>query len=193
MRILPFVDTRRKWGHRMKLPYKEGNWIAIPLKQGGFAIGRIARADKEGGILVYFFGPRRDTVPTVAEVETLAADRATGILRSGDLGLLDGTWRVIGDSANWDRNAWPVPLFLRKTELLDDRFAWLVAYSDDAAREVGEKAVPFDTTGYPEDGLCGSEAAEMIISRTISEASRVLRERKPRGKVPKGKSQKKKG
>jgi len=38
---------------------------------GGFGVGVVARAAHKGAIiLAYFFGPKRSTVPTLAEVES---------------------------------------------------------------------------------------------------------------------------
>src|SRR5262249_16153212 len=46
-----------------KINHAEGECLAIPLRDGGFAIGVVARANATGVLLGYFFGPRRDVVP----------------------------------------------------------------------------------------------------------------------------------
>ena len=33
---------------RRKLPYDEGDWAAVPLEGGGYALGLIARMDRGG-------------------------------------------------------------------------------------------------------------------------------------------------
>jgi hypothetical protein len=57
--------------------YNEGDWFAVPLREGGFAIGVIARVmpRKEGVVLGYFFGPRRNAVPTVEEAQGTVRNR----------------------------------------------------------------------------------------------------------------------
>ena len=43
----------------MKLPYSEGSVFLVPLRNGGYARGVVARATGEGkGLFGYFFGPR---------------------------------------------------------------------------------------------------------------------------------------
>src|SRR5487761_1007991 len=114
----------------MKLPYKEGTWFAVPLEKGGFGVGCVARHSPKGvTVLGYFFGPKRDDIPTYDEVCSLQPDRSVLVRIVGDLGLIDGTWPIISDSTAWNRHNWPVPAFSRQDELT--KTAWLVRYSDD--------------------------------------------------------------
>ena len=39
-----------------KASYREGDWFAVPLRDGGYAAGLIARANPKGVLLGYFFG-----------------------------------------------------------------------------------------------------------------------------------------
>jgi len=88
----------------MKLPYREGTWFAVPLQEGGFAAGLVARTTSRGRvILCYFFGPRQESVPILAEVEGLQPSGAIRALRVGDLGLIQGDWPIVGQSAAWYR------------------------------------------------------------------------------------------
>jgi hypothetical protein len=50
---------------RFKINYKEGTWFAVPLHQGGYGGGVVARA-KRTCILAYLFGPRRESIPKLA-------------------------------------------------------------------------------------------------------------------------------
>ena len=54
-----------------KRRYEEGDWFAVPLQNGGYSLGLVARADGEGGVLGYFFGPRREQLPTKADTQGL--------------------------------------------------------------------------------------------------------------------------
>jgi site-specific DNA recombinase len=55
-----------------KLPYEEGDWFAIPVKESGYATGLIARAANNGKILLgYFFGPLRKSPPSIKDVANL--------------------------------------------------------------------------------------------------------------------------
>ncbi len=113
----------------MKLSYREGTWFAVPLRQGGFAVGLVARATGKGKvILCYFFGPRGISLPTLADVEQLTQREAIRVLRAGDLSLIRHEWPIIGESMTWKRSAWPMPPFVRRDLLT--RKAWRVYHSD---------------------------------------------------------------
>ncbi len=57
-----------------KLPYKEGDWFAVPLRDGGFALGVVARMDGKGAVIAYLFGPRSEALPSL---EAVGSKRAT--------------------------------------------------------------------------------------------------------------------
>lgn len=56
---------------RRKLNYGEGDWLAVPVRDGGLAVGVVARMDGKGGVVGYFFGPRRNDVPALEDVDEL--------------------------------------------------------------------------------------------------------------------------
>jgi hypothetical protein len=150
-----------------KLPYKEGTWFAVPLRQGGYAVGRVARHTPEGEIiLAYLFGPKRERVPTLDEVEHLEPHEAVKAIHVGYLGLLDGSWPVIGDSPRWERERWPMPAFIRKDDL--SRTAWRVIYSDDDPNSVvSEQRIPYETAELESAGLYGAKAVEAVLSQLL--------------------------
>lgn len=100
------MDGRNKYG--------EGSWFAIPLQNGAYAVGIVARRAKQGSgsiIVGHFFGPARESIPPLSSVEGLTANRSILVGRFGHLSLKDGSWPIIGRSENWDRQDWPVPQF----------------------------------------------------------------------------------
>src|SRR2546427_9568860 len=99
-----------------RLTYREGMWFAVPLRNGGYAVGIVARKAKRGVLLGYFFGPRRQAVPVLEEVERLKPNDAILVKVFGDLGLLDGSWPIIGLASSWDRGRWPMAVFGRVEE-----------------------------------------------------------------------------
>jgi hypothetical protein len=149
------------------LSLREGTWFAVPLRGGGYAVGRIARyAPREGIMLAYFFGPKRERIPTLEEVESLQPRQAIEVMRTTDLGLVEGRWIVLGDSACWEREAWPIPPFIRRDEI--GHVAWRVVYSDEVPNEVvSEELIPYETTGLGPDGLYGHLAAEVRLSQLL--------------------------
>jgi hypothetical protein len=150
-----------------KPAYKEGTWFAVALKEGCYAVGRIARyAPKAKVLLAYLFGPKREQIPKLSEIEHLASHDAIRVIKVSDLGLYDGSWPVIGDSAYWERERWPIPPFIRKDELTLS--AWRETYSDDNLETVvSEQRIPYESTGLETAGFYGSGAAEYVLSKLL--------------------------
>ncbi|MCA9090167.1 MAG: immunity 26/phosphotriesterase HocA family protein [Planctomycetaceae bacterium] len=151
------------------LPYKEGTWFAVPLRQGGYATGVVARHVPGEGkiILAYFFGPKRDTVATMEELGTLSPGDAIKVVRVGDLGIMEGSWPLIGESEQWDREKWPIPPFIRKDDI--SKTAWRVVYADDNPNEVIlEESVSYETSEYERDALFGTGAAEIVVTQLLT-------------------------
>jgi hypothetical protein len=123
---------------------------------------------KEGVLLGYFFGPKRDTVPTLDEISSLSASDAALVERFGDLGILDGTWPLVGHADAWDRDAWPIPTFGRSEELTGRAF--MVIYDDaDPNRVLREERIDAsELVTMPRDGLSGAGAVETILTRLLS-------------------------
>jgi hypothetical protein len=149
------------------LPYKEGTWFAVPLRNGGYGTGVVARHSAAGALLIYLFGPKRREPAVLGDVERLTKDDAIKVSRAGDLGLIEGNWPIIGQSASWNRDEWPMPQFVRKDDIT--RTAWLVTHSEeDPIQVVSEERVPFDTAGFERDALSGSGAVEIVLTQLLS-------------------------
>ena len=152
---------------RARVVIDEGTWFAVPLGSGGFAVGVVARAAPRGGIvLAYFFRSRWDQPPSLDEVKGLRPRAAIRVLQVGDLGLIDGTWPLIGRDPGWHREEWPSPLFLRRDPL--SRRAWIVHYSDlDPSLVESEIPTSYDTK-LEKDSLLGAGAAEIELTELLS-------------------------
>lgn len=151
-----------------KLPYREGTWFAVPLKRGGYVVGVAARVAPKGRILfAYFFGPKREGFPELEEVSSLTADQAVLYLRVGDLGLIEGQWQIIGQSANWNRSEWPMPKFVRREELTNR--IYLVEYSDDdPSKRIRETRITMEESEHLQtDDLFGYGAAEIKLTKLL--------------------------
>jgi hypothetical protein len=170
-----------------KLDYHEGDWFAVPLGQGGYALGIIARTSQLGVLLGYFFGPRRAELPTLDDVTGLRPDAAVWITRFTDHGLRGRrrsgiVWPILGRLDDWDRSAWPLPVFAR----LDSRtgHAFRVYYGgDDPGSRPRWEQVPSDAPtmyrdawghtvnailGMPDDGLASADHAEEWLDDLLS-------------------------
>jgi|SRR5450755_166462 hypothetical protein len=152
----------------MKVNYSEGTWFAVPLRNGGFALGVVARATRQGGVvLAYLFGPRRETIPAMGEVAGLQPSHAVKIARVGDLNLIRGKWPIIGEDGSWHRGSWGVPKFVRSDEL--SHRAWAVEYADDDPNKVvSETPVPFGASGLARDSVLGAGAAEIALTKLLA-------------------------
>jgi Immunity protein 26 len=140
--------------------------LAVPLRDHGFALGVVARANREGVLLGYFFGPRRPA-PEALDVAEMRAEHAVLIGRFGHLGIRDGRWPLIGRDRGWERASWPVPVFIRYEELTGRTFQ--VIYDDaDPNRVVCETAVaPGSAEQGPTDGLMGAGFVERRLTALL--------------------------
>ena len=143
--------------------YREGDWFAVPLGDGTYALGRIAR--HHGGIVfAYFFAPPFDHVPALDEAEArTAADASTQMLLS-HLGLRDGEWPVLGQG-EWKREEWPLVEFERQ---IDDKL-FAVRWDDETlSEEVESRRIDASEAGSrPSDALAGAGAAVARLRRLL--------------------------
>jgi hypothetical protein len=147
--------------------YREGDWFAVPLREGGYALGVIARVNPDGVLLGYFFGPRRAEMPTLEDVRGFNRRDAVVVGKFGHLGLTQRKWPVLGQVDGWDRSEWPVPVFVRYEELTGRA---LLAYYDDEdpnklLRE--EELPPGAVADGPKDSMMGAGFVEAILTRAL--------------------------
>lgn len=145
----------------------EGDWFAVPLRDGGFALGVVARANPAGVLLGYFFGPRLQTTPSIDDVPCLRPEQAVLVGMFGHLGIQGGKWPLLGREPEWDRTTWPTPVFVRHEELTGRTL--LIHYDDDdPSRVVDETPVPPGPAEQrPPDGLMGAGFVEIRLSRLL--------------------------
>lgn len=159
---------QRSGSDRENLPYREGSVFAVPLHRGGYAVGVVARVPEEnakGVLLCYFFGPRRGQLPSGDVAETLEPGEAIKVVKCGDIGLMNGWWRVIGQIDGWKREDWPVPDFARKHKRTGE--VTRVRYADDNLRKpVSEKRVK-DAGGLESDRSIEAGALEAMLSNLL--------------------------
>lgn len=151
-----------------KQKYAEGDWFAVPLEGGGFALGLAARVNPKGGVLGFFFGPKLVELPaSVEHLDSIDAQDALLIGRFGDLGLISGRWPVIGSLPTWDRASWKPPLFGRHEELTG--LSWAVRVDNDDPMELVEETIApaLEVNNLPDDGLLGSGAVEALLSHML--------------------------
>lgn len=159
---------------RKRIKYSEGQWFAVPLKTGGYALGIIVRGNyKTKGGLGYFFGPRYKEVPDERETWLKKPSDAILITWFGDLGIIWGRWPLIPSTRPFRREEWPVPKFQR-IDALNPAKGWLVEYSQEVAG-IGELPIretycdAKELMELPKDSLLGYEAVEIVLTKLLSE------------------------
>ena len=157
-------------GRRVR--YVEGQWFAIPLRNGGYATGRLVRGSiKTHGGLGYFFGPILAEPADVAVVALLKPGQALFVAWFGGLYLYRGRWPLINSAAPFRRTDWPVPLFWQEIPLLPSS-GWIIEYSQDddgSAVELARTATSVSQRreGLQEGGVYGAEAIELRLNRVL--------------------------
>jgi hypothetical protein len=150
-----------------RVKYGEGDWFAVPLREGGYAVGVVARANPKAALLGYFFGPLCAEIPSLDDAADLKAGDAVLIGKFGHLGITQGKWPILGRLEDWDRAAWPMPVLVRYEELTGRSFK--VFYDDDdpnmLVRE--EQVAPGSEEQGPSDGLMGAGYVEIVLTSLL--------------------------
>lgn len=154
----------------MSQKYREGNFFSVPLGRDGFAIGLIARQPRRGSVLLgYFFGPRHPQADlTASAVTALKPQDAKLVCRFKDGGLHRGLWRVFAVSRDWQREAWPVPAFLRK-EGLSGRGIRVEYDGENLMMPSRESEVAITDSQLPEDVLLDEARVTELLERLLHE------------------------
>ena len=151
-----------------KINYREGDWFAVPLRDGGYGIGIVARANPKAALLGYFFGPRRDGVPTVDEVRELRSSDAVLVGMFSHLGLTQAKWPILGRLAEWDRSEWPMPVFVRYEELTDRSFHVTYDQDDPAQLLREDQIIPGTAEQGATDGLMGAGYVVKVLTNLLN-------------------------
>lgn len=151
---------------RVNEKLKGGEWLAVPLANGLWAAGLVARAGPRGVTFGYFFGPASSEPPMLQQVRRLEPQDAILVGMYGDLGIREGSWKVLGRSEPWDPTRWPLVRLARTDSLWGQTY--LVEYSEsDLSRSREYKVEPSDAAGAPEDGLMGEGFVRLRLAKLL--------------------------
>ena len=157
---------------RYKINYAEGDCFAVPLCDGGFARGVIARMDKKRGILGYFFAPKYLVLNEVCITPDITPNNAITIRNCGDLGFATGEWKIVGKIIPWVREHWPIPIY-GFIEPIWKKWGELRYYTEN---ELGinsfHKRVSVEEASlHLQDGLAGSKAVEIRLNKLLRDGN----------------------
>jgi hypothetical protein len=154
-----------------KWPYQEGTWFAIPLRDGGYGSGLVARKAKRSKIIVsYLFGPKYLFIPGLPEVSNKNHESSLQIIMVSSLKLMNGEWPIIGTTPEWKRDLWPMPKFLLNHGSSGISVA-KYPEDDPGAAPVYEQATSEDMKLSP-DSLYGAGAAEILLTSLLKSPSK---------------------
>ena len=149
----------------------EGTWFAVPLLNGGYAIGLVARTNGRGTVLAYFFGPRLAAVPPLETVSLHKPSDAILVTPVGDYAFRHASWPLIGKEPTWRRESWPTPPLARYEELtgrwFEERFD-----DEDPAVLVSQRQIDQETgRTLPRSRLMGSGSAEQALTKLLGRSN----------------------
>ncbi len=159
---------------RKQIRYSEGQWFAVPLRKGGYAIGIIVRGSyKTKGGIGYFFGPKYPNLPKDPDTWEKKPDEAILITQFGDLGILNGNWPIIQSTRPFSKEEWPIPKFGKNISLLPEK-GFIREYGEDQSGElvlIRESVVDVhEINGLPKDGSLGGGAVEIRLTQLLDES-----------------------
>jgi len=152
--------------------YSLGTVFCVPLNNGEYARGIVARMDGQGMIFGYFWGPRLKTIPGELDESDLKIDTAILAGIFSGMGLSLEEWPQLGSVKSFRREDWPMPILIN-TEDDSDRVE-LVEYDEDTLEEKTSNLSTrneVDIEAYPEDGLMGSGYVENMLTQILDSAA----------------------
>lgn len=157
---------------RRKLNYRRGTLFQVPLGDARrVAVGVVGDLDGHGGVLGFFFV--LDALPAdLGELARLAPEDAILVTHCGDLGLLDGSWRILAaePAADFEPQQWQRLEFSHYDELIDRWEIRRYAVGDFGA-PAKRRATEAEARGLPRDGTAGAGWVELRLRDLVQESS----------------------
>lgn len=157
---------------KRRLPYREGDCFVVPLRDGRKAVGVVARMNGKGGAIGYFFGPAYAQIPATDVLARLAPKDAVLVANFGDLGLLRGQWKVVGWIEPWQREDWPLPVFVRRDAVTGTPRK---AVYREPNLNIEVELLPCseeEAKRLPKDGIMGSGFVEIRLTKLLADRER---------------------
>lgn len=172
-----FKPKQKRKNKEKQTPYQEGDWFAVPLEGGTYAVGILARVPQlkkhRYNLFAYFFGPKLKNIPSLAEPTSFKpSDSIYYAVCFGVTGLMSGEWPIIGRFEDWNRTKWPLPLMSAFRSQVGGSHYFLIELDDENPGE--EKALHKSTedecNNYWGIGSAGYKFVESMLGRILSGA-----------------------
>lgn len=150
---------------KVRANYEPGTWFLVPLRDGGYARGVVARMNGRGIVFGYFFGPRLSDPDQPMPNDLSPEDRVLWG-QFGDPGLTKGEWPILGVAEGWNPSDWPMPPFVRIDE--DAGVAFLSRYDEETLECTSEERCSRELAKtHPYDRLMGYGAVEIRLTKLL--------------------------
>lgn len=150
---------------RKKIKINEGDMFAVPLRQGGYGIGLLARQNK-GIALGYFFNKVFTSIPEDLDTAGINHWKIILIGEFGLLGVNKGEWSLLKTNLKFKREEWPIPVLKMQDPITEQFFS--VLYDDTLLNEQRYKISKQEADELFAYGLYGYGALEKKLSTVLS-------------------------
>lgn len=139
----------------------------VPLENGGFAPGLVARhAPRSGAILGYFFGPRLSSIDNFS-FDCIIHENSVYCKIFGDIGLIENRWPIIGQLPEWNRNEWTMPIFIKRKYYPNNRSVLVYYDENNPDNWIRDEIIEGDRD-LPEAGTAGYQFIEIKLSKILA-------------------------
>lgn len=148
---------------------REGDVFVVPLRDGGYGLGVLARYSGDGLAFGYFFGPRMSECPDSINSSQLDAKGSVLVGQFGDPGLIKGQWPVIGHVLDFDRKMWPMPYFSSSSG--KSAHVMLSEYDENTLTLVRTLEIPaseLEDVFYVPDRVMGYGSVEIRLTKLLA-------------------------
>jgi hypothetical protein len=150
---------------KKKVKIKEGDVFAVPLLQGDYAIGLIAR-EQNKITLGYFFRTIFKTLPEELDTTGINHWEVALIGKFSSLAIEKGEWPLLKTNFKFNRNNWPIPVLKMQDPLTEQYFA--VLYDDTLVNEQRYKISIEEASELFGHGNYGYEALQKKLSTVLA-------------------------
>jgi hypothetical protein len=156
---------------RFKINYVEGDCFLVPLENGGYVRGVVARCN--GSIIhkvfSFFFLPKYEHIADAVVDNYLTPVNSLYVHFHTDLGLLDNRWKIIGKISPWIRENWALPVF-GFTDLTLGKWGELRYYDEKTLQMCRQERVSIEKViNLPNDGGAGDGYIEGRVAHIIQD------------------------